>query len=577
MRMRYLTRLILVCAGCFFLSTIEVAGQAAKDTNAVALNKSAKPRLRSGKPAASKAVMAIPHFVKLPSRWRGPLPTPYELGVKGNWYDPYNQNTLKGDYPVLGQNTFLVLTLVTDSFAEGARLPTPSGVSTANAQSQGFFGAGERVAFVENLKLRFELYHGDVAYRPRNWEIRVTPVFNFNYLNLRENNGVNINPRNGTNRTDQQIAFQELSLEKYLFDVSDHYDFVSAKLGIQRFHSDFRSFIFNDFNLAARLFGNLNSNRYQYNLAYFRQLEKDTNSELNTVFDDRQQEVYVANLYRQDLLTLGYTGQLSFHYNRDRASVYYDDNGFPIRPALIGAAVPHEIRAYYAGWTGDGHFGSLNINHAFYQVFGSDTRNQLAGRRVTINAQMAALELSVDKDWKRYKISAFYASGDDNPLDDQAKGFDTILDNTFFAGGPFSFWNLQGIKLLGVNLVNKMSLLPALRSSKAEGQANFVNPGIVVLNAAFDAELTPKLKTVLNVNYLSFVNTAPLQQFLNQARIRNDIGIDYGLGIIYRPFLNNNAIFTLSATALTPLQGFQDIYESPQTLFSFFSSLVFTY
>jgi hypothetical protein len=41
--------------------------------------------------------------------------------------------------------------------------------------------------------------------------------------------------------------------------------------------------------------------------------------------------------------------------------------------------------------------------------------------------------------------------------------------------------------------------------------------------------------------------------------------------------LNNNAIFTLSATALSPLAGFTGIYQSKQTLFSVFTSLVFTY
>lgn len=130
---------------------------------------------------------------------------------------------------------------------------------------------------------------------------------------------------------------------------------------------------------------------------------------------------------------------------------------------------------------------------------------------------------------------------------------------------------------MGVNLVGKNSLLPSLRGSKLEGQANFVNPGLWLFNLAMDAELTPKLKLILNSNYLRFANALSVQQFINQARINNDIGIDYGLGLIYRPFLNNNAIFTLSATALTPLSGFSNIYQSSQTLFSVFTSLIFTY
>lgn len=574
--MKHLIRIAFLGAACFFIFSNESTAQTAKDSSLVA-SKNVVNRSRPAKPRAAKPNRPTPDFLTLPDRWRGAVPPPYQLPVKGKWYDPYNQNVLKGDYPILGQNTFLVVTASTDNFVEASRLPTPSGVSTANAQSTDFFGSGERVAFIENLRLSIDFYHGDVAFRPRNWELRITPVFNWNYLNLRENNVVRINPRGGTNRTDRWLAFQELSVEKHLADVSDRYDFISARIGIQRFFSDFRHFIFSDFNLGARLFGNLHSNHYQYNLAFFRLLEKDTNSELNTVFDDRGQSVFVANIYRQDFLRHGYTAQLSFHYNKDRATTYVDDNGFPVRPALLGASVPHEINAYYLGWTGDGHWGSININHAFYQVFGNDTRNQLATRRININAQMAALELSVDKDWQRYKISTFYASGDDTPLDGTGRGFDTILDQTFFAGGPFSFWNLQAIKLLGVNLVNKNSLLPSLRGAKAEGQANFVNPGLFLVNLAYEAELTPKLKAVINTNYLSFVNTAPLQQFLNQAKIRNEIGIDYGIGFIYRPFLNNNAVFTFSATALSPLRGFTDIYVSPQTLYSVFTSLVFTY
>jgi hypothetical protein len=263
---------------------------------------------------------------------------------------------------------------------------------------------------------------------------------------------------------------------------------------------------------------------------------------------------------------------------RDKASLHLDENGFPVRPAVIGNVKPHEIKANYLGWTGDGHFGTLNINHAFYQVLGHDDFSSVAGRRLQkLNAQMAALELSLDRDWRRYRVSAFYSSGDSDPSDDTGKGFDTILDQPFFAGGPFSFWNLQGIKLQGINLVNKLSLVPDLRSSKTEGQPNFVNPGILILNGAVDVEFTPKVKGIFNFNYLRFMNTASLQPFLNQPAIRRDIGLDYGFGIIYRPFLNNNAIFTLSTTAFTPLDGFDDIFESRQQLFSVFTSLVLTY
>jgi len=576
----------VVCLIFTALFTSNVSAQEQPDSSAIK-----KQQMKADTAKTQK----LEDFIIRQNRWEEIEPPPYELNVRGRPIDPYNQNKLKGDYPIIGQNTFLVLTATVDNIVEGARLPTPSGVSADEPRSLDFFEEGERLAVIGLAKLSLEFYHGDVAFRPRDWEFKVTAAFNLNFADLRENNAVNINPLKGTNRTDSHFGFQELSVEKHLFNVSDRFDFISLKAGIQKFNSDFRGFIFNDFNLGARLFGSFNANRFQYNFAFFDMLEKDTNSELNIFapfrykkrgeekfalfkYDRRDQQVGIFNLYKQDLFTLGYTGQLSFHYLRDKASSHFDENGFPVRPAVIGNVKPHDIKAYYLGWTGDGHFGRLNINHAFYQVLGKDDFNSVAGRPLKkINAQMAALELSVDQDWKRYRLSAFYSSGDSDPSDDTGKGFDTILDFPFFAGGPFSFWNTQGIKLQGVNLVNRFSLVPDLRSSKPEGQPNFVNPGIIILNAALDAEITPKLKTIFNFNYLRFVNTAPLTPFLNQPAIRKQIGLDYGFGIIYRPFLNNNAIFTLSTTAFTPLNGFADIFESRQQLFSVFTSLIFTY
>jgi len=526
---------------------------------------------------SKSSVKQLEHFVPVPDRWRSIVPPPYELYVTGKSLNPYYQNPLKGDYPIWGQNTFIIFTGTFESFTEVSQVPTPSGVSASDPNSQKFFGEGERFANLENLKLSFELYHGQTAFRPRDWELKVTTVLNLNYVNLKENNGVNINVRKGDNRTDHHLSFQELALEKKLLDQTSRYDFMSLRAGIQRFGSDFRAFIFNDNNLAVRLFGNFSNNEYQYNFIYLPMLEKETNSELNTVFDDRDQDVFIANLYKQDFGVLGYTAQLSFHFNNDKASTHYDENGRPVRPAPIGLIRPHEISAYYLGWAGDGHFGRVNITHALYHVFGDDAFNQIAGRQVDLNAQMAALELSLDKDWMRFKLSGLYASGDDDPLDDKGKGFDAIIDQPFFAGGFFSYWQQQTLGLTGVALVHKFSFLPSLRTNKLEGQANFVNPGLFLLNAGYDAELTPKLKMILNVNHLRFASSESLEHFLNQPGINNNIGVDYSLGLIYRPFLNNNAIFSFGVAALTPFEGFEDIFETNQTQFSSFLSLAFTY
>src|SRR5437016_11182472 len=109
----------------------------------------------------------------------------------------------------------------------------------------------------------------------------------------------------------------------------------------------------------------------------------------------------------------------------------------------------------------------------------------------------------------RYKASVVYASGDSNAKDGEANGFDTIVDNPNFTGGPFSYYVHQGFNLAGtsVSLKQRNSLVADLRTSKSEGQANFVNPGIFIYSLGAEFDVTPKLRSFLNVNYLRFAET----------------------------------------------------------------------
>jgi hypothetical protein len=481
---------------------------------------------------------------------------------KGRWYDPYNQSWLKGDYPIIGNKVFMILSAVSSSTVELSRTPKPSDVSSARPGSAEFFGKPEQLAVNQLFQFTFEMFHGDSTFRPRDWAIKISPTFSLpNYLNARETGVVNIDVRRGTTRTDTQVSLEEAFAEVKLFDVNDNFDFVSARVGIQPFVSDFRGFVFSDNNLGARIFGSFDNNRYQFNVAYFAQLEKDTNSGLNR-FDRRQQNVYVANLFRQDFIRKGYTIQAVALYNDDRRGIQYDRNGFLVRPALIGDVRPHAIKVGYVGVNGDGHLGRFNLTNSYYYAFGRDDRNPIAGRPVHVSSQMAAVEASIDHDYLRFRGSFFFAQGDKNPTDSQANGFDAIFDDPNFVGGQFSFWNRNGIRLTqtGVGLVQANSILPSLRSSKIEGQANFVNPGIFIYNAGVDVEVTQRIKAVLNLNYLRFHRTEPLEYVLFQNHIRHEIGWDLSLGVAYRPLLINNVTMTFGAATLKPGRGFRDIY-----------------
>lgn len=482
--------------------------------------------------------------------------------TKGRWWDPYNQSVLKGDYPIKGNNLFMVLSATSTTTVEQRRAPTPSDVSSDEPGSAEFFGQPEQLAASETLQLSFELFHGDTVFKPRDWAIKISPTFSIpNYLNARENGVVNIDVRRGANRTDTHVSLEEAFAEVKLADLSRNYDFISLRAGIQPFVSDFRGFIFSDNNLGARLFGSFDNNRYQFNAAYFSMLEKDTNSGLNT-FDTRHQNVYIANLFRQDFIRKGYTIQTSFLFNDDRSTIEYDQNDFLVRPALVGDVRPHAVKVGYFGLNGDGHLGRLNLTNSYYFAFGHDDRNPIAGRKVSVRSHMAAVEASIDKDYLRFRASAFWAQGDTDPTDDRGSGFDAIFDDPNFIGGQFSFWNRNGIRLTqtGVGLVQPNSILPSLRSSKIQGQANFVNPGIFIYNAGIDVEITQRLKAVANANYLRFHRTEPLEYILFQNHIRHDIGFDYSLGVAYRPFLINNVTLTFGAATLQTGRGFRDIF-----------------
>jgi hypothetical protein len=508
-------------------------------------------------------------------RWRFEFPEYDRYGDKGargrdipfkrgRWWNPYDQNVLKGDRPVIGNDVFMILSAVSTTGVELRRTPSGNNVSTADPNSNNFFGRPESFSFSQTLQLSFELFKGQTVFRPRAWAIKISPTFSIpNYLNARENGIVNIDVRRGTTRTDTHVSLEEAFGEVKLFDTNDNYDFVSVRAGIQPFTADFRGFLYSDNNFGVRAFGAFANNKNQFNLAWFHQLEKDTNSNLNA-FEFRKQNVYIANFFRQDFLTKGYTIQLVGAFNDDRGETHYDTNGFLVRPALVGSARVHKVQAGYVGFNGDGHIGLLNLSNHYYFAFGRDSFNPIAGRPTNIRAHMAAVEASLDRDWLRFRTSFFFASGDNDPTDSKAKGFDAILDDPNFVGGQFSYWNRQGIRLVSteVGLVQPFSLLPTLRSSKTEGQANFVNPGIFIYNAGVDAEVTQTVKTIFNANYLRFHRTEPLEYVLFQPGVRHEIGFDLSLGVVYRPLLINNLTFTFGGNLFKAGKGFRDVYTN---------------
>ncbi len=520
----------------------------------------------------------------LPDRWR----MVSTLGYPERLHDPYHGNNwLKGDRPAFGADWFVNLAAVADTVVEPRRFPLPVGnVVTERPGSLDAYGHGASQLYAQTLAFEAVLYQGDTVFKPPEWEFRLTPVFSVNRVEVGERGLVNAAAGAPLSRTDTALGLQAAFVDRHLRNVSAHYDFDSLRVGIQPVTADFRGFLYTDAALGVRLSGNRANNRYQYNLGWFRRLEKDTNSGLNDVFARglaslRHDSVVLANLYAQDTPLPGFTSQLVVAYNRNRegGELRYDGNGALQRPAQIGDGRGRDYQVTYLGVNGDGHVGVLNATIAGYFVFGHESRGTFAAAADQVRAFFAAAEVSRDWDWLRVRASIALQSADHDPFDRRATGFDAIVENPLFAGADTSFWIRQPVPLIaggGVSLSGRNGLLSSLRSSKEFGQSNFTNPGLQLVGVGADADLTPTLRVSANANDLRFGDTAVLEVARAQASIPRRIGLDLSLALSWRPLATQNVVARLSAAKLLPGSGWKTLYGGEQG-YSILGNLILSY
>jgi hypothetical protein len=524
---------------------------------------------------------AFPHDeVPIPDRWR----LAGALGVtKPRWFDPYNQNFLKGDLPIKGtEDWFFAFTGVSDTVVEPRSFPIPVGVqTTARPGSLDVFGKPTSLVLAQTFIAAASIIKGSTAYKPPEIEFRVALAFQDNYVDVPEKRVLYVEPSKPTHRNDAFVGVQEVFLDYHLRNVSDRYDFDSVRVGIQPFSSDFRGFLFQDNQLGVRLFGNRDNNRFQYNLAAFWRVEKDTNSGLNDITQDlRDDYVFVANLYRQDLPFPGITSQVTVIHNRNREGdeIYVDKNGFPQRPALLGSLRGRDYDVTYLGYNADGRIGRINLTASAYYAFGEDRSNVFTDRKADIRSYFAAIEPSMDFSWVRLRLQGLYASGDKDPYDNKEAGFDAIFENPQFAGSDTSYWIRQTIPFAGggrvIGINGRNGVLNSLRSSKEEGQSNFNNPGTILLGGGADFDVTPELRISTNINHISFSNTAVLQALRMEGSIPKSLGWDASISTIWRPHMTQNLVFRASAAAFEPGKGFNDLFDNSERNKRYYSILL---
>jgi len=518
-------------------------------------------------------------FIPMPDRWR----IMEALGFRFPLTDPYNPNVLKGDKPIDGKDHFLSLSFISDSVIKAQSVPTPVGLQdTGRPGELDLLGRVHQSAFAQTFIASADYYKGDTTFKPPEIEYKATLAFNYNRVDTQEARALQIDPRLGRIRDDGFVGVQELFIDKHLRDVDSRYDFDSLRIGIQPFSTDFRGFLFQDSEPGIRLFGNRDNNRWQYNIAYFRRLEKDLNSGLNDVTKSpRHDDLLLANVYRQDWPWAGYTSQATVVYNHNDDTRFYDSNGFIERPAAIGLQLPRSYDVTYLGYNGDGHIGRVNLTASGYYAIGRQSHGVFVYEPTQIRAGFLAAEASMDFDWIRLRLSGAYASGDKNAYDDKSNGFDAVFENPIFAGADTSYIISQGIPLIGgggVALVQPHGMLMDLRTSKEQGQSNFDNPGLRLIGIGADFDLTPRSRVSGNLNQWWFDNTATLEAARQQASIARSIGTDASIAWIYRPYFTQNVVLRLSGAALRPGEGFKNLFGTGHSLYySVLANVILTY
>ncbi|MGH2652348.1 MAG: hypothetical protein ACRDHK_14190, partial [Actinomycetota bacterium] len=214
------------------------------------------------------------------------------------------------------------------------------------------------------------------------------------------------------------------------------------------------------------------------------------------------------------------------------------------------------------------------INSAVYYVFGETAANTPTKTRQDISAGMAFVQVAYPIRFWNPRLALLYATGDRDPTDGRATGFDSVFDNVNFGGGQFSYLFGEKIQLGATTLFRGNSVFPSLRGANATSQ--FVNPGVLILNAGLDVAVTPQIIFEANYNYVRFDDTSSLEA-LRQSEVSQEVGHELNLGLTYRPFTNEQLILFGGGAVFIPGRGIRDLFGTDDLVYKLLVRAVLTF
>lgn len=471
-----------------------------------------------------------PDIIPDPDRWRRLEPQGLGLAPRSPLYDPYSPNILKGDYPLFGDKIFFAGTATVDFFTDVKRnldYFQNNRIRNVPFYDHNWFNQITSV-------LAVEIFHGDTVFAPKDWSIKVSGVGRWRCGDL--------------NATDFGCGDDYRLLETFgevkLFEIGNTFDPTSVRAGLQAFNSDFFGFIYNDTQPGFRLFSEINRNQFKVNLAFFERLNQEKLSALKE-FKLRDMRMGIVSFQWDDFIFPGFNILPNVVWSNDRA------------PGVVAGGT---VDAFYIGFTTNGHIGRVNVNSAFYYVTGTTAKNTPNQKTQPIEAEFVFAQVAYPIAYWNPRFAIGWASGDPNKRDKFAQGFDSAFDNVNFGGGQFSYLFGEKIQLGATTVLRGNSIFPSLRGANATSQ--YVNPGVLAMNAGVDVAITPKLTGEANYDYVRFDNTATLvaNTKFKGRDVSKEIGHEFNAGLTWKPLLNEQLILFGGGAVFLPEGAVKDLF-----------------
>jgi hypothetical protein len=465
-------------------------------------------------------------------------------------WDTYNQNVIKGDFPLTDK--WFTETDVFQNFTYKARrnldytkaLPENKFISYNNFEDNAtIFGT--------------EIRHNDDRFFPANFRFHIDGAVDWK-------NDINAVEAASEGHANLFDAFSDVQLHNF---GAVNFNQMFLRGGLQTFKSDFHGLIFNDVGLGGRIFGNSLSNRLRYDFLVLKLFQKNAVSGLINFSAASQHTVMISRFTWEDFLVKGWNSEWSVHWNHDPRKINGSDSN------------QLNLDTYYIGTTLNGNLGRFIFNPAIYGVFGT-ADHLIDGEKVQhdVRAWTSVLDLEYPIDFWKLRVGYVYESGENGTSTSKTDtGFDAISDAVTLFGGPISYWVGEDIKYGKGDFVRANSFDPSLRGTN--NQANYINPGLQLVNTGFDATVTPRVALSFNLNWLYFNNigTYATNNIVGGVASTTTInhhnaGIEENVFIRWKPFLkqiNDFVIVDTGFSVLQPLAGIKDAFGSSRPVYTF--------